>query len=303
MIRSTEMFHKTSDSLYFNGVQSIASEDLSKPLQDIEVLQNLARKDADRLGDVRGLAVLEVGPGHGFLFQELERRGAKVAGADLATHYLSKLDDGNRALYQIDVQNPTTFPQEILGRFDIVVIVDVLEHLTHPQDALFSIRGLLAEGGRIYLRVPANESLIIYSRVLGCPFELVHLRSYTKSVLRREVSSCGYRLTAGPRYAWQSDRQLRNFFCTDNYWNGIRGSLQTRVVEKNQATVTKRAGVLRRALTWLTNIVETCGNFLPNKYLKRFVRFALLPVTTPTEIWCQATVTSHFDTRTVGTNS
>jgi len=303
MIRSTEMVHKTAHSPYFNCVQSTASEVLSKPLQSIDVLQNLARRDADRLGDVNGLNVLEVGPGHGFLLQELERRGAKVSGADLATHYLLQLDNGERALFQIDVQDPTTFPQEMLGRFDIVVMVDVLEHLTHPQDALLSIRNLLTKGGRIYLRVPANESLVIYSKVLGCPFELVHLRSYTKSTLRRELSSTGYRLVAGPRYAWQSDRQLRTFLCTANYWIKVRASLRTDVVETNQATVTNKTDIIRRVSTWLINMFETCGNFLPNKRLKCFVRFVLLPVTTPTEIWCQATEASQLDTRTVGANS
>jgi len=79
MIRSTEMVHKTAHSPYFNCVQSTASEVLSKPLQSIDVLQNLARRDADRLGDVSGLNVLEVGPGYRFLLQELERRGAKVS--------------------------------------------------------------------------------------------------------------------------------------------------------------------------------------------------------------------------------
>ena len=54
---------------------------------------------------------------------------------------------------------------EFAGRFDVITLFDVIEHLPEPHDALGRIREWLAPGGRLFLTTPDAGSLI--ARLLG----------------------------------------------------------------------------------------------------------------------------------------
>ena len=87
--------------------------------------------------DLTGLRALDVGPWDGYFTFELERRGAEVTAidyADLDTFrklhglFQSKAKYINLDLYDVS--------QELLGEFDIVLLLGVLYHLKHPLLAL-----------------------------------------------------------------------------------------------------------------------------------------------------------------------
>ena len=95
--------------------------------------------------------VLEVGTATGYLTAEMEKLGCKVTGveqdadmAEIARQYCHKMLVG-------DIE---TMDLEDLGRYDAVILGDVLEHVRSPRDVLQRVSGLLKPGGKVLMSLP-----------------------------------------------------------------------------------------------------------------------------------------------------
>jgi SAM-dependent methyltransferase len=75
------------------------------------------------------------------------------------------------------------------GRYDLIVLLDVLEHIPDDRAALAALRSKLAPGGRLLLAVPAMPSL--WS---GHDVAHHHQRRYTRATLDAVVAAAGYRV-------------------------------------------------------------------------------------------------------------
>ena len=108
-----------------------------------------------------GFTHLEIGPGHGlFLYfaavspQCGTAEAWDISGASLehTRQALAAMQLGRHvALKKVSVFEA---PRE---QFTSIAFSEVLEHLENPRDALKILRGLLAEGGRIFLNAPVNS--------------------------------------------------------------------------------------------------------------------------------------------------
>ncbi|MBI2015140.1 MAG: class I SAM-dependent methyltransferase [Candidatus Rokubacteria bacterium] len=76
------------------------------------------------------------------------------------------------------------------GWADVVLLLDVLEHLDDPAAALATARRALGPGGALVVMVPAYQWL--WS---GHDVALGHRRRYTARALRRLVTGAGFRVT------------------------------------------------------------------------------------------------------------
>jgi tRNA (mo5U34)-methyltransferase len=111
----------------------------------------------DRLGlpaDARGLRALDVGCSDGYFSFELERRGAEVVAMDVVEETASGFATareilGSRVDYRVD--NVYNLDPVRHGRFDLVLFLGVLYHLRKPLAALDALRGVVAEGGVLFL--------------------------------------------------------------------------------------------------------------------------------------------------------
>jgi SAM-dependent methyltransferase len=74
------------------------------------------------------------------------------------------------------------------GRYDLIVLLDVLEHIPDDKGALCALKPKLAPGGRLMLAVPAMPSL--WS---GHDVAHHHQRRYTARTLEAVVQAAGYR--------------------------------------------------------------------------------------------------------------
>ena len=96
--------------------------------------------------DLRGLKALDVGPWDGYFTFELERRGAEVTAIDYADLDTFRKLHGlfqSRAKYlKLDVYDVR---RDLLGEFDIVLLLGVLYHLKHPLLALERICSITKE--------------------------------------------------------------------------------------------------------------------------------------------------------------
>jgi len=101
--------------------------------------------------------LLEIGCSFGVLAFELARRGYQVTGLDVNPLSIELASRINELLNLRNVRfsnedfNDNRFPA---GEFDIVVMVEVLEHIKHDQGAIDEIYRILRDGGVLIVSVP-----------------------------------------------------------------------------------------------------------------------------------------------------
>jgi glycosyltransferase involved in cell wall biosynthesis len=140
--------------------------------------------------------VLEVGTATGYLTAEMEKLGCKVTGveqdsemADIARQFCQKMLVG-------DIE---TLDFEDLGRYDAIILGDILEHVRNPREALQRLSRLLNPGGKVLMSLPNVANIWIrlnlllgrfnYSRV-GLLDES-HLRFFTLQTSRQLATDSG----------------------------------------------------------------------------------------------------------------
>ncbi len=148
--------------------------------------------NADRLLDLvpKGGRLLEIGCAVGFLLVAARERGFDVMGVEMS-EWASGIA---RERFGLDVRCGKL---EDLGleddSFDVVVLADVIEHLTHPDRTLREIRRVLKPGGRVLLLTPDAGSVM--ARVLGQRWWGLlddHYFYFSRSTLRRFLENEGF---------------------------------------------------------------------------------------------------------------
>lgn len=147
--------------------------------------RDIVRRVIEMGTDDCGLDVLEVGCGTGGNLDLLEEFGS-VTGIDsspTAIEFCRQRGHGN-----VEVQDCLSldFPDE---KFDLVVALDLLEHLDDPEAALLEFRRVLKPGGRLVLTVPAYQFL--WS---GHDVSLHHRKRYRLREVERLVIRVGLRV-------------------------------------------------------------------------------------------------------------
>ncbi len=96
-------------------------------------------------------AIVEIGVGNGAIANELHRRGYRVSAVDFSQACLDTLDEGiERRLVDLDEQ-PLGIAE---GTADLIIMLNVLEHLRDPEAFLKEARTALKPGGRIAVATP-----------------------------------------------------------------------------------------------------------------------------------------------------
>lgn len=123
------------------------------------------------------LKILDLGCGTGKLMQELSSCG-QCYGLDyspLALRFCQQQGIKKHYLIKADINTTLPLPE---NSFDIITILDVLEHTKNDQAVLKEIKRVLKPNGLLILTVPAYQSLWSYwDKMLG------HKRRYHRSQL------------------------------------------------------------------------------------------------------------------------
>ncbi len=133
--------------------------------------------------------VLEIGAGIGNITSHVlprERYLATDVNADYL-HYLSNFAAGKPYLEvaRVDLERAQDFA-DLAGRFDTVICLNVLEHVTDPDRCLRNLVPVLEPGGKLLLYVPAGQRLYgTLDEALG------HRCRYSRATLRREMEAAG----------------------------------------------------------------------------------------------------------------
>jgi SAM-dependent methyltransferase len=91
-------------------------------------------------------AALDLGCGHGIFGEALARRGCRVIFADESNFLLPSLKDA--PFKSINLDRDDLAP---LGRYDLVICSNVLEHLSKPNEFIARVDQILNASGYLYL--------------------------------------------------------------------------------------------------------------------------------------------------------
>lgn len=127
---------------------------------------------------------LDIGCGHGVARDMLERDlGIPVDGCDLNRTALETAKPGKGHLFLYNILDQKA---SLLGRYDAVFLLDVIEHIDDDTAFVRAALRHLRLGGLVALNVPANMLFFSdYDRAAG------HVRRYTPGGLRKLLNSCG----------------------------------------------------------------------------------------------------------------
>jgi SAM-dependent methyltransferase len=122
-------------------------------------------------------AIAEFGCGHGLLQRQIEDQyGREVMGFDL-NEFALKLNVSR--LSQVCCYDISQKDATLQGRFDLVLLFDVLEHIAEEDQFLSALLYHLAPAGRLVVNVPAGQwAYSAYDRADG------HMRRYSMQSLR-----------------------------------------------------------------------------------------------------------------------
>ena len=131
--------------------------------------------------------LVEGGIGSGRNLIEFQEMGYEVTGLDLMPESVAHVRArGIEDTHVHDLEQP--WPVEN-NSVNAIVLLDVLEHIEHPVQALQHMHAALVDGGVVVLTVPACPWL--YSR---WDEQLGHFRRYTTREFRKQSAEAGFRV-------------------------------------------------------------------------------------------------------------
>ena len=137
--------------------------------------------------------VLEIGPGSGVLSREIIKiRKAKGKKIDIDCIEIDK--EFYRVLKKQKIFRNTynkNFEEiRIKGKYDLIILLDVLEHLKNDRQAIKKLNNLNRKNGHLILAVPAYPFLFSYHDKIA-----MHYRRYSFKPLRRMLMKNNYEVT------------------------------------------------------------------------------------------------------------
>jgi spore maturation protein CgeB/SAM-dependent methyltransferase len=185
-----------------------------------------------------GQEILDIGCSQGIVCLILGREGFRCNGVDIEGPSLAVAEEAlaqedelvrNRVTFRVADASQLPFPDE---RFDTVVLGEILEHLTHPQNALTEAKRVLREGGRVVVTVPHGlNPYHDHKRSYYPPSLLELLRPFFRT--RSVDTSSHYILYTGLRHRdYRPEALSREVVCDEHL--RLARMVEARCLEKEQ---------------------------------------------------------------------
>jgi 2-polyprenyl-3-methyl-5-hydroxy-6-metoxy-1,4-benzoquinol methylase len=195
--------------------------------------------------------LLEIGCGGGPFLRAARDHGWEVYGTEISESCVALLRPwiGER-LHQGSLEG-APWPTQ---HFDVVVMMEVIEHLEDPANVCRQARALLRPGGALYITTPNFRG--VSARVFGDGWRTVadeHLQYYDVSSLTLLLERCGFRVERAlftnvdvPPFVHRLRAALR-----------VAGKSGTRSIESNDSRATPRSGSRARLANEMVSLANS----------------------------------------------
>ena len=135
--------------------------------------------------------LLDVGAGYGFFLEIARQRGWTVYGTELTDEAVNHCTGKGLTIFKGELQNIDFGNLE----FDIVISIEVIEHINNPIEYMTKIIEILRPGGTIYVTTPNFNSFLRYRlkeeyNVIEYPN---HLGYFTRKTLNKLFTENGFK--------------------------------------------------------------------------------------------------------------
>lgn len=150
-------------------------------------------------------SIFDIGAATGFFLKIAQNRGYKVSGVEMSQYATEVARNSG-----IDVYGGDLIPLHLESeKFDIVTMLDVLEHMTDPFSELLEVKRILKPDGLLVVNAPNGQSLL--AKILKTKWHLVlppeHLFYFSPKNLSKFLESNGFKTvysgTLGKRFTFQ----------------------------------------------------------------------------------------------------
>jgi len=151
---------------------------IDKSKKILELLKNM--------GLNRGAKILEIGASYGYFLNEARKYGFIPYGLELSKKACLKAKE----YFNLDIKNEDFLESnysKLRAHFDVVVLLDVLEHIRDQNEIIGAIHYILKKGGYLVLTIPNIDSWEF--KVCGKYWEWVsppaHLYYYSPKTIKK----------------------------------------------------------------------------------------------------------------------
>lgn len=168
------------------------SEGRTEPFRRILARCRAIRPDAGTL--------LDIGAGAGLMCVAAREQGLQATGVEPSRWGV----EAARSRHQVDVLEGVFPHPELRGRrFDLITLIDVIEHVSDPLGLLRDIHGALESGGLAVITTPDAGSLA--TRLLGrrwWHYRVAHVCFFTRRTMGEALRRAGLEVVATQPYVW-----------------------------------------------------------------------------------------------------
>lgn len=180
--------------------------------------------------------IIDIGFGKGELLQYLQEKNyERLAGMDPSEDSVILLNQKGIDVFCSSIQKE--IPQVQKGKYNLVIMIDVLEHLLLPNLALQNIRKLLKPSGHLILGLPIFNDLSKYRLPLINIINHEHINFFSKTTLRLLTERNGFHEIESLQVDVEIERESRTHGIlaiyrmddlgggSKSYYDGITGSV------------------------------------------------------------------------------
>ena len=147
-----------------------------------------ARKLIDQIKRWRGTGrLLDVGAGSGILVEEAESAGFSAEGIEPSGWLQRQAADRDLKVHHGVLPHP-----DVTGPFDLVTLIDVVEHVPTPVPLLAGLRDVMADDGLAVVVTPDVGSMA--ARLMGWKwwhYRIAHIGYFNRKTLDRAIRAAG----------------------------------------------------------------------------------------------------------------
>jgi SAM-dependent methyltransferase len=132
--------------------------------------------------------LLDAGAGRGVAGSVFKERGFEVTAMDVSPHALAYCSEKGLDACIGDLET-----DNVGGPYNVIIAMEVLEHLENPKEVLEKLVNALAPDGEMIISMPNDRNIYHSQKPRG--EDDPHLDLYDKTKARGLILSCGLRLT------------------------------------------------------------------------------------------------------------